>query len=301
MNISSIDVGSNAIRMVIAQIDKSIPASISQRSLWTVVKKFRAPFRLGTEVFQNGEISDEALNQLVQIFQQMNKLNKKYKVQKVFAVATSAMRDAKNKRKVNRILKQKTGITLKVISGDEEARYIRNSVLCSDIVNLQQSLLIDIGGGSAELTSLKNQQVIKSKSYPLGVVRLLKKSQNPRFVLKEEVNLHLKKFGSSGYHFENAIGTGGNFDALAKLKLSLLKKAPQTNINRSEIEQILNVWNKLSIDEKLRLNIRKDRIDILDIAIPLILYILDFFKIEKLKIPNTGLKEGVIQSYLRHN
>lgn len=292
MRISSIDVGSNAIRLVIVEIHKN--------GQWEQIKKYRAPLRLGTDVFQYKSLQPETVTELIEVFKKIAKLNKKYKVEKTLALATSAMRDAENNTAVVNLIKKQSKIKLKIITGQEEARIIRNAIVKSNSNHFDKSLLIDIGGGSAELTGLSKKQILFSKSYPLGVVRLLNFKDNTKTSVDDHCRKYLNKLKKEiqPVNFEVAIGTGGNFDALARLKLSLLKKAPQTHMTKSEILQIKNIWTKLNYEQKLHLGLRPDRIDVLDLAMNLILMILDLFKIEHLKIPMTGLKEGSIHELL---
>ncbi len=289
MRVSSIDVGSNAIRLVIMEIH--------QNGQWEQIKKFRAPLRLGTDVFEHKSLQPETVAELIEVFKKIAKLNKKNKVQKTIALATSAMRDAKNKKAVVSLIKKTSKIKLDIISGQEEARLIRNAILKSKSNHFHNALLIDIGGGSAELTGLYQEKILFSKSYPLGVVRLLS-LKNKKKNVREYCESHLKKIKNGRHHFDVAVGTGGNFDAIARLKLSLLKKAPQTHLEKSELLKIQEKWKKLSVEQKLALGLRPDRIDVLDLAMDLILMIINRFEITKIKIPMTGLKEGSIHDLL---
>lgn len=289
MRVSSIDVGSNAIRLVIMEIH--------QNGQWEQIKKFRAPLRLGTDVFEYKRLQPETIAELIEVFKKIAKLNKKNKVEKTIALATSAMRDAKNNKAVVSLIKKTSKIKLDIISGQEEARLIRNAIFKSKSNHFQNALLIDIGGGSAELTGLYQDKILFSKSYPLGVVRLLS-IKNKKKNVHEYCESHLKKIKNSRHHFDVAVGTGGNFDAIARLKLSLLKKAPQTHLEKAELLKIQAIWKKLSYEQKLALGLRPDRIDVLDLAMDLILMIINRFEITKIKIPMTGLKEGSIHDLL---
>lgn len=289
MRVSSIDVGSNAIRLVIMEIH--------QNGQWEQIKKFRAPLRLGTDVFEHKSLQPETVAELVEVFKKIAKLNKKNKVQKTIALATSAMRDAKNKKAVVNLIKKTSKIKLDIISGQEEARLIRNAILKSKSNHFHNALLIDIGGGSAELTGLYQEKILFSKSYPLGVVRLLS-IKNKKKNVRDYCESHLSKIKNGRHHFDVAVGTGGNFDAIARLKLSLLKKAPQTHLEKAELLKIQERWQKLTYDQKIALGLRPDRIDVLDLAMDLILMIINRFEITKIKIPMTGLKEGSIHNLL---
>jgi exopolyphosphatase / guanosine-5'-triphosphate,3'-diphosphate pyrophosphatase len=293
MRISSIDVGSNAIRQVIVNVQPS--------GQWITLKKFRAPLRLGNDVFNSGQIQPETTVELIEVFKKMSKLNKKFKVQKTICLATSAMREAKNSRSIISKVKAATKIQIKTITGQIEAELIRLSILKSQIINFDTALLIDIGGGSAEFSTLKNNKIISSQSFPIGVVRLLNLTKKRNKSVAEITKPYLKKIKlkNKTQNIQIAIGTGGNFDALSKLKLQLLKTSPNTNLTRAEILQILKIWTSLTLSQKEKLNIRRDRIDVLPLAIELILETLNLFHIEKVKIPLTGLKEGALFSALQ--
>ena len=292
MRISSIDIGSNAVRQVIVEV--------KPQGLWIVLKKFRSPLRLGSDVFATGAISTEKADEMINAFKKMAKLEKKYKCDRSIALATSAMRDAKNAKQLIQKIKSSSGIKIEVISGQKEAQLIQNAIFKSYVINDPRVVLIDIGGGSAEFTFVEKEKILSSQSFPLGVVRLksiLEKNKKPlAFTAKKYFQLmhkssHLNKVDA-------IIGTGGNFDALAKLKVLLLKKTPSTHLSDKELEQIKNIWKSLSYEKKLSLNIRPDRIDVLDYAIDLIQMTLAEFKVSKIKIPMTGLKEGAIFSVL---
>lgn len=291
MRVSSIDVGSNAIRLVIVEIHKN--------GRWEQIKKFRAPLRLGTDVFQYKRLQTETMLELAQVFKKIAKLNKKYRVEKVLAIATSAMRDAQNKKQALTLIKKESKIKLRIISGQEEARIIRNAIIKSNSNHFANSLLIDIGGGSAEITGLNGQKIVFSKSYPLGVVRLLNLEQK-QISIHDHCYKYINKIKltQAKIKYDVGIGTGGNFDALARLKLAILKKAPQTHMTKEELLKIQKIWHKMSYDSKINLGLRPDRIDVLALAINLILMIMDQFKLNHLKIPMTGLKEGAIHELL---
>ena len=211
------------------------------------------------------------------------------------------MRDAKNSQPIINKIKKITKIQVRTITGQIEAELIRLSILKSQIINFETALLIDIGGGSAEFSTLKNNIIVSSQSFPIGVVRLLNLTNKNKKSVAEICKPFLKKIKlkNKTQNIQIAIGTGGNFDALSKLKLQLLKKTPNTNLTRAEIEKIQKLWNQMSLPEKENLNIRRDRIDVLGLAIELILETLNLFHIEKVKIPLTGLKEGAIYSTLQ--
>lgn len=301
MRISSIDIGSNAIRQLIVDVGPTFH--------WRVLKKERFPIRLGQDVFMAGEIEPETVNRLIAAFTVFAKNNRKFRVKRIAAVATSAMRDAKNSKAVARKIKARSGIQIQIISGNSEANLIQKAVFGTSILSGPKYLFLDLGGGSAEYTFIQKvakQQTFKrlwSKSFPLGVVRLkldLAGAKNKMVPIRSKVLRELGKVPKplTRQKWPTIVGTGGNFDALAKLKLQLLKLTPNTNLKRSELIQIRTKWQKLTDAQKLNLDIRKDRIDVLHIAIELILISMNYFECDQIKIPYTGLKEGVIRHLL---
>lgn len=295
MRLSSIDIGSNAIRQIIVSVD--------DHNQWQILKKERFPIRLGHDVFNTKKIEEPTLALMIAAFREFAKNNKKFRVQKTMAVATSAMRDATNADYVIKTINQASRIKIEVISGHQEADLILKAIFKTRILSATNNVLLDIGGGSAEFTFVsignrddQNFKRIWSASYPLGVVRLMQQIEKtgkkiPELSKKylDRIPLRIRKG-----QWPVMIGTGGNFDALAKLKMQLLKQGVQTNLTYNDLVQIKKTWSKLSFEQKLKLDIRKDRIDVLEYAIDLILISMRLLNTRKIKIPFVGLKEGVI-------
>jgi len=293
MRISSIDIGSNAIRQLIAEIgpDGSLK----------ILKKHREMIRLGADVFHGGLIQEHTEKRLVVAFRRMALLSRKLKVDRQIAYATSAFRDARNKKPILAAIYKESGIRIKVISGQKEAELIRIAVQKTIGLNNEKCLLIDIGGGSIELTQLEKNKIAFSKSFKWGMVRMLAEAESlkisARELLRQKIEQQQSKLPQGS--FDIAIGTGGNMDAMARLKLKILKKGPNTFITRSELEKIEHVFSKTAIHERIaRFNIKPDRADVLEPALFLTLSLMKKYEIKKLKIPGVGLKEGAILSLL---
>ncbi|MBC7466762.1 MAG: hypothetical protein H7256_12285 [Bdellovibrio sp.] len=292
--ISSIDIGSNAIRQLIVEIDAF--------GAWTVLKKHREPIRLGDDVFIYNNIMEPTQKRLVLAFKRMARLNKKFKVDKSIVLATSAFRDAQNKKAILTQIKQTSGLKIEVISGQKEADLIRMAVQNSICVGNEHCLLIDIGGGSVELTHMQHSKIFFSKSFKWGMVRTLtealQQSRNPTLILKDK----LKKANASlpKRAFDLAIGTGGNLDAIGKLKLTLLKKGPNTLITLAELKLIYKKFLKTKPADRIKkLDLKPDRVDVIEPALFLTLFLMKKYKIKRIKIPGVGLKEGAIFSAVR--
>lgn len=293
MRISSIDIGSNAIRQLVVEVD-SLGA-------WTTLKKHREPIRLGDDVFVYKNILLTTQKRLILAFKRMAKLNKKFKVDKSIVLATSAFRDAQNKKAILTEIKQTTGLKIEVISGTKEANIIRNAVQKSICLNDEHCLLIDIGGGSVELTHLQKNKIFFSKSFKWGMVRTLTESRqleiDPVLIIKEKIK-RAERLLPKG-NFDLAIGTGGNLDAIGKLKLTLLKKGPNTLVTYNDLKLIYKKFLKIKPDERAKkLDLKPDRVDVIGPAMYLTLLLMKKYKIKRIKIPCVGLKEGAIFSLL---
>ena len=164
--IASIDVGSNAIRLSVANVD----SSGEYRTLYTE----RAPVRLGQDVFTKGVISTHTVDRMLETFGEFRKKLDEHAVTHVKAVATSALREATNRDLALKAIQKATGIEVSVIGGEEEARLIH--LAAKEAVNFKNkvALLVDIGGGSVEVVLADDSTVLCTESYAMGSVRLLK-------------------------------------------------------------------------------------------------------------------------------
>lgn len=293
MRLSSIDIGSNAIRQIIVEIRPD--------GAWKVLKKHREAIRLGADVFVDGMIHPTTLERLIPAFKRMARNNRKFKVDKSLAIATSAFRDARNKKPVLSAIYKAARIRVQVISGKMEAQLIRRAVQNSIGLNNEHSLLIDIGGGSVELTHMHRRNVLYSRSFKWGVVRTLAEAKaqkkRPQSVLRDKLSKNSKLLPKGPY--EVAVGTGGNLDAMARLKLSYLRKGPNTLLTYEELQEIYTAFMKTGTRSRAaKFSLRPDRVDVIEPAMYLTLTLMKKYRIKKIKIPGTGLKEGAILSLL---
>lgn len=235
-------------------------------------------------------------------FKRMARLNRKFKVVQSLALATSAFRDARNKRTILTKIYQTSGVKIEIITGLKEAFLIRKAVENNICLNYEHCLLIDIGGGSVELTHLQKNKIFYSKSFKWGMVRTLAeaKVQNktPQIICKNNLKKANRLLPKRA--FDLAVGTGGNLDAIGKLKLSLLKKGPNTLVTAAELKLIYKRFMKMNPAERMqKLDLKADRVDVIEPALFLTLQLLKKYKVKRIKIPCVGLKEGAIYSLLK--
>ncbi|MGE3974661.1 MAG: hypothetical protein AB7F59_09060 [Bdellovibrionales bacterium] len=295
---ASIDVGSNGIRMVIGEL--------SQRTGLTPLVTFREAVRLGQDVFRDGYIREPTARKAAKAFIKFHKIMKKARVKNYMAVATSAVRDARNSREFIKYLKLKSGLHLDVIDGFREGKLIHTAI--SSRMNLvnQIAVMIDIGGGSVELSISKYGKITAVETFRLGTVRMVnqtdmhffgKKGLRIEKILKKsqkEIASFLKRHIGGASHF-TFIGTGGNIECLGELKPLMLRKENIMKLSLSELAIMTKRLDKMSYDERIKkLKLRADRSDVILPACLALKMVMTSCKAKSVTIPRVGLKDGVL-------
>lgn len=299
--VSAIDIGSNAIRMMVADIHP-------ETQHIQVIKRFRAAVRLGHDVFTHGVITPESLEIATATFRHYSHTNQELGVQKVRAVATSACREAKNREQFVKDVKAHSGIDIEVIDGGEEGRLIHLAVAKELELDNKKTMLIDVGGGSVEITFSKGTKMTDSRSFPMGTVRMIE-TLTKRNLNESHLNILMGEFMEDlGKHiYKNcdhepvdfAIGTGGNLEALGKLKVQLLQKSPHTFLTLAELTEIIERLRPIKIKDRIEiLKMRADRADVVVPAAVLVQTIMRQAETEKILIPSVGLRDGLVYAMM---
>ncbi len=292
----AIDIGSNAMRLAIGFMDHN-------RKLH-VVEDLREPVRLGLDVFTKGSISKETTRRSIEAFQRFKEVIEQHHVLKVRAVATSALRESQNRDAFIKKIQQATGIELKTITAEEEALLVYLAVSKKIPLDFKTAMLVDIGGGSVEITLARNGKILATESFQMGAVRLLQVLERQKYgekkfnlMVQEYVEAARKRFNQklAGEKIDLCVGTGGNLDALLLLKEQLLHKKDASNVTRPELETILKRVRKYSYDDRVtKLGLRPDRADVIIPAATALLQILEVSHSNRVYIPNVGVKEGLL-------
>ena len=296
-SLAAIDVGSNAIRLVIGGLDDHGDIS--------VIKKVREPVRLGRDVFGlSGEISEKTRDKAVAAFLKFKNHLKENNVKHVKAVATSALREAKNRDQLVAQVKASSGIQIDIIDGVEEGRLIFSAVSHRVNLNDKVALLIDIGGGSVELTVADHGVAVATQSFKLGTVRLLQlieqrglQEKNLRKLI-DELLMPAREFllkQTSKLHVDVAIGTGGNFETLGKLRVALLHKNSIFSMTAKEVGELVEHLETMTVKERIQyLRLRPDRADVLIPAAHVTKAVMELAGTDVLAIPYVGLRDGIL-------
>ena len=284
----AIDIGSNAIRLLIANV-------IVKDEKETQFKKsslVRVPIRLGADAFVSGVISEENTTRMIEAMNAFKLLMNVHKVERYKACATSAMREASNGAEVAKKIEEETGVKIDIIGGKEEASIISSTDLDELIQGNNSYLYVDVGGGSTEFTVFSEGKIITSKSFKIGTVRLLnnKKSVNKEIFANVEKWIHkntkdLKKL--------SLIGSGGNINKLFKMS-GRTEGKPISYIYLNAQYQFLK---KMSYQDRIvELSLNPDRADVIIPATKIYLSAMKWSGARKIYVPKIGLSDGIIKS-----
>nr|WP_214446505.1 exopolyphosphatase [Flavihumibacter rivuli] len=284
MRLAAIDIGSNAARLLITEVVQEPNGSTRFNKLNLV----RVPLRLGFDVFETLTISEKKVDHIVSTLKAYRLLMDVYGVEHFMACATSAMRDASNSNAIIEKVKAETGITISVISGDQEASFIYENHIAENLDKDHSYLYIDVGGGSTELTFFNDNQLIFKESFNIGTIRLLKKQvPDTRWdEMKEFV-----KNKTKGFKEITCIGSGGNINKV----FSLSKKKDGKPLPFELLKDYHKELSSFSVEERMKLyNLREDRADVIVPALSIYVSVMRWSDSKEIYVPKIGLADGLI-------
>ncbi len=286
---AAIDIGSNAVRLLIKKV-RDDERLINERL--SKVMLLRVPLRLGFDVFSLGEISDTKAVKLRRLMKAFRQLMKIYEVTDYKACATSAMRDAANGSSVIKKILKDTGINIEVIDGQEEARMIYNNHIECLEDRTGNYIYVDVGGGSTEINLLANGELIQSLSYNIGTVRMLSNA------VKEETWEHMKNDLArltADFRGVNIIGSGGNINKLYRLADKKDKKRLRLPV--TTLQTLYDTLRPLTPEQRMEeFGLKADRADVIVPAAEIFLTIAGVVKAEYIHVPVIGLADGIIDT-----
>ena len=297
--IAAIDVGSNAVRLSIANVDSN--------GGYQNVYYERAPVRLGQDVFTKGVISAHTIDKMLDTFSQFKEKLKEHAVTHVKAVGTSSLREAMNRDVVLKAVNKSTGIEISIIGGEEEARLIHLAAKATVNLKNKVALLVDIGGGSVEVVLADDTSVLCTESYAMGSVRLLKildeRAGEERFnqLVTEYVDATQRRLEQEigNQEIDVCVGTGGSIESLGELRKELFEKNSSQKVTAEELKALVKRLRGTSFEERIRtLRLRPDRADVIVPAAIVLQKIVQQSGVEEVIIPGIGLKDGVLLEQL---
>ena len=288
VNYAAIDIGSNAVRLLIKSIDRE---AVQEKKIKKVMM-LRVPLRLGFDVFSIGELSEKKADKLRRLMKAFRQLMKIYDVDDYRACATSAMRDARNGRTIIKKIEKDTGIRIEIIDGQEEARMIYNNHIECIEDRLGNYMYVDVGGGSTEINLLTNGELVWSVSYNIGTVRML--SNAVKEGTWQQMEEELMKV-TEGVAAINIIGSGGNINKLFRLADKKDKKLQRLPV--SSLQTVYDVLKPLTPEERVEaFSLKQDRADVIVPAAEIFLKIAEVVHAEYIYVPVIGLSDGIIDN-----
>ena len=282
---AAIDIGSNAIRILISNVIQTQDKSVYfQKNAFV-----RVPIRLGEDSFTMGEISKRNIKRMVKAMKAFKLLMNVHGVSEYLAFGTSALREANNGSHVIDIIKKKAGVKVEIIDGTKEAEIISNSKI-SDFLNTRKTLLlVDVGGGSTEFTILNEGKNITSKSFKIGTVRLINNMVDER--VWEQIKIWLQKH-TKEFNKITLLGSGGNINKL--IKLSKVKEGKPLSL--ISLNVIYKELESLSYEERMiNFELNPDRADVILPAARIYLKALEWSGGQNIYVPKVGLSDGMIK------
>jgi len=303
MRIGIVDMGSNAVRFMIAEVSGS-----EQRA----IESHRLPVRLGQEVFKAGVIPESAIADTVDAFRRFRASCDRLGVQRTRAIATSAMREARNRSELVHRVREAAQFDIDVISGAEEAYLLKLGVQTKVNLSKGRSLLVDVGGGSVELVVTDDGDVESANSYRLGALRLKEmfRDAGPKQFF-ELVQRHLKGLGHrlaehlDGASISRYAAVGGNIDSLADLVVERVPVGTKQGVEAVRVKDLadeLRALAKMTTQERIdELGLRPDRADTIVPAGCVYLHLARLAGVDHVMVPRCGIKEGLLVEAIHVN
>jgi exopolyphosphatase / guanosine-5'-triphosphate,3'-diphosphate pyrophosphatase len=283
--LGAIDIGSNAVRLLI----NFVYEEEGKAPIFNKTSIVRMPIRLGHDVFIDGKISDLNADRISDAMQSYALMMKVYGIEHYRAYATSAMRESTNGKEIVEKIKDRSGLNIEVITGKTEAELIFSTELSAFVKDNKTYLYVDVGGGSTELTLLKDNKIFASKSFGVGTVRLLENKVDPTTFpeMQKWIYEHI------GNEEIELIGSGGNINHVYKYSGVKMGQI----LGASYVKKHYKVLQTMTAEERMQnFNMKPDRADVVVFALEIYTNVLKWSKATKIHVPKIGLSDGIIRA-----
>jgi exopolyphosphatase/guanosine-5'-triphosphate,3'-diphosphate pyrophosphatase len=288
--IAAIDIGSNAVRMLICYVISSGDEYVFQKNSY-----LRLPIRLGEDSFKNGIISNKKIILLTNAILSFKYIMKVHGVKEYKIYATSALRESINSKEVISIVKKNTDLNIELITGLKEAKIISKGNSLEKIEFNKTFLYVDVGGGSTEFSILRKGKEKMSKSFKIGTVRLLNN------LVDDSMLMEIKKWLKSNIDNDDKIklfATGGNINKIQSMTGSKSGKP----ISYLSIKDLSNTLMEFNYQERMmKFDLNPDRADVIIPALKIFITTMEFVKANKIFVPKSGLVDGMINEIFYEN
>ncbi len=283
MRFAAIDIGSNAVRLLIANIIETEAGYAYKKDTL-----LRIPLRLGDDAFINNKLSEKKIKELSQTMSAFRNLLDVFKVSHYLAYATSAMREAENGQEVIKRIKKEANIKIEIISGNVEAKMIYSSHIEQTLDQKKNYVYVDVGGGSTEISFFVKNKVVASHSFNIGTIRMLdnKDTEAEWDRMKEFLKQKTKNIKPL-----LAIGTGGNINKLHRLS----GEKDEAPLTFNKIKSLYNYLNGFSLKDRIQvLELNQDRADVIIPAAEIYMTVMKYANAKIIYVPKVGLVDGII-------
>ncbi len=300
-----IDMGTNAVRLLVVRINPNLS--------YTTISQEKEVVRLGENEFKDNTLKPQAMERAIFVCKKFVELAKTYGATEIIAVGTSAIREAANQTEFLEELFKQTGLTIKVISGEEEARLICKGVSSGINIGDEKAIFVDLGGGSTEIAIGNQSECFYLDSLRLGAIRLTSQFIGECWTGPVPNNIYkqIKRFASSkiqavkgkvlDYGARWAWGSSGTVINLAEIASKLYKKNGNgaLSLSRKNLKKLGQTLCSLPLAERRKLPaINPDRADIIIAGAAIIEAIMEEFGLEEIKISHRELRDGLLVEYL---
>lgn len=283
MQYAAIDIGTNAARLLIGEVSELEGASFVKKISYT-----RIPLRLGESVFDTGVIPEKKQEDFRKSMHAFKLISEIFDVQELRVCATSAMREAKNGLEIQEMIRKESGVNIEIISGAEEASLILSTFFLMDIDRTIPFIVIDVGGGSTEVSVFENGIRTASKSFRIGTLRILKEK------ISKDIWKQIRKWVATHIDLKTVrhiYGTGGNINKVHKL----LGAGTMEPIHSVDMQELRDDLDSLTLIQRMtKYQLRPDRADVIVPALDIYLYILQELECKSIIVPKIGLADGMI-------
>lgn len=291
MKFGAIDIGTNAARLLIGEVEEEGKNHFVKKISYT-----RIPLRLGLEVFDSGTISEKKIEEFTKSIHAFKLISEVFEVKELRACATSAMREATNGKEIQKLIKKETGVNIEVIEGSEEAKLILSTFFLLEFDEKDPFLVIDVGGGSTEISIFKKGEKVAAKSFSVGTIRLLKNKVERQ--IWEDISKWIQKYLKKSNQYIT-FATGGNINKIHKL----LGKKSKEPVSVKEFIELSDKLKKLNFEERIsEYNLKPDRADVIVPACEIYEYLFNEIGTKEVFVPKIGLSDGMIYNlHQKHN
>ena len=301
--LAAIDIGTNTIRLVVVEVNKD--------GTYAVLDEERQMTRLGHRLYKSGKLAEESMARSLEALGRMKAIAEGFEVSELRAIATAAVREARNGRTFRRRVERQHGLRIKTVSSRQEARLAFQSMTRQFNLNGRPVAMVDIGGGSVEVVFAAGSVIDRVYSLPLGAVRLTESRVKSDPLSKKHWKKLCKtidrtidrRIGKPPFKVRTLIGSGGTFSALASISIN--RKDGQIgslqgySVSRAELEGILNQLRNTSLDDRRQIpGLNPDRADIIVAGVAAIARLAKHLGSREIRINEGGVREGLLLSMI---